>query len=229
MIVPRRIQSAASAFGKLRSRLWDQRGIHLKTKMKVYRAIVIPTLLYSSETWSHYRRHIKRLDMVQQRHLRQLMDISWKDHVSNFQVLERAGMPSVEEMITTCQLRWTGHVTRMENSRLPKAVFYGELKEGSRKVGAPRLRYKDAFKRHLKNINELENWREKAEDRVTWRKVVAGAADAIRRRNVQLWAGKRMRRLEKTPTHAEAGYTCDICGRTFEAAIGLTSHLRHRH
>ena len=170
-----------------------------------------------------------RLDMVQQRHLRQLMDISWKVHVSNFQVLERAGMPSVEEMIITCQLRWTGHVTRMENSRLPKAVFYGELKEGSRKVGAPRLRYKDAFKGHLKNMNELENWREKAEDRVTWRKVVAGAADAIRRRNVQLWAGKRMRRLEKTPTHAEAAYTCDICGRTFEAAIGLTSHLRHRH
>ena len=59
--------------------------------------------------------------------------------------------------------------TRTENSRLPKAVFYGELKEGSRKVGAPRLRYKDAFKRHLKNINEIENWREKAEDRLTWR------------------------------------------------------------
>ena len=159
--ISRRIQSAASAFGKLRSRLWDQIGIHLKTKMKVYRPIVIPTILYSSETWTLYRRHIKRLDMVQLRHLRQLMDISWKDHVSNFQVLERAGMPSVEEMITTCQLRWTGHVTRMENSRLPKAVFYGELKDGSRKVGAPRLRYKDAFKRHLKNINELENWREK--------------------------------------------------------------------
>ena len=46
--ISRRIQSAASAFGKLRSRLWDQRGIHLKTKTKVYRAIiVIPTLLYS--------------------------------------------------------------------------------------------------------------------------------------------------------------------------------------
>ena len=70
-------------------------------------------------------------------------------------------MPSVEEMITTCQLRGIGHVTRMENSRLPKAVFYGELKEGSRKVRAPRLRSKDAFKRHLKNIDELENWREK--------------------------------------------------------------------
>ena len=82
--ITKRIQSATSAFGKSRSRLWDQRGIHLKTKMKIYRAIVIPTLLYSSETWTLYRRHIKRLDTVQQRHLRQLMNISWKDHASNF-------------------------------------------------------------------------------------------------------------------------------------------------
>ena len=58
---------------------------------------------------------------------------------------------------------------------------------------------------------------------------MAGAAVAIRRRNVLLWADKRMRRLEKTPTYAEADYTCDIFGRTFEATIGLTSHLRHRH
>ena len=74
----------------------------------------------------------------------------------------------------------------------------------------------------------IENWREKAEDHVTWWNVVAGAADAIRR-NVELWADKRMCKMEKTPTHAEAAYTCDICGRTFEAVIGLTSHLCHRH
>lgn len=138
-------------------------------------------------------------------------------------------MPSVEEMITTCQLMWTGHVTRMEISRLPKAVFYGELKEGSRKVGAPRLRYKDVFKRHLKNINECDNWREKAEDRVTWRKVVDGAADTIRGRNVQMWRAERKRKLEPAPPPAEAPYKCDDCGRTFKAAIGLASHLRHRH
>ena len=68
------IQSAASAFG---NRLWNQRGIHLKTKMKVYRAIIIATLLYSLETWTLYRRRVNRLDKIQQRHLCQLMNISW--------------------------------------------------------------------------------------------------------------------------------------------------------
>ena len=32
----RRIHAAATAFGKLRERLWNQKGIHLATKMKVY-------------------------------------------------------------------------------------------------------------------------------------------------------------------------------------------------
>ena len=67
---------------------------------------------------------------MQQRHLRQLMGIKWSEHVSNFEVLERAEMPSVEEIITSSQLRWTGHTTRMEDERIPKKTFYGELKEG---------------------------------------------------------------------------------------------------
>uniref|UniRef100_A0A3B3HTA8 Reverse transcriptase domain-containing protein n=1 Tax=Oryzias latipes TaxID=8090 RepID=A0A3B3HTA8_ORYLA len=227
--ISKRIQSAASAFGKLRSRLWDQRGIHLKTKIKVYRAIIMPTLLYSSETWTTYKRHIKSLYKVQQRHLRQLMNISWKDNVSNLEVLNRAEMPSVEEMLTTCQLRWAGHVIRMEDTRLPKAVFFGELKEGSRKVGASLLRFKDVFKRHLKNINQYDNWKGKAEDRVTWRRVVTGAAAAIRERNVQLSLKRRQRRLEPAPPPTEATYRCETCDRTFKTAIGMSSHIRHRH
>ena len=90
----------------------------------------------------------------------------------------------------------------------------GELKESSRKVVAPRLRYKDMFKRHLKNTSDYENWRGKAEDRVAWRKVVAG---------------KRLRKLEPAPPPTEAAYKCVTCNRTFKATIGLSSHMRHKH
>ena len=41
------------------------------------------------------------------------------------------------------QLRWAGHVTRMEDVRVPKAVFFGELQEGKRVRGAPRKHYID--------------------------------------------------------------------------------------
>ena len=47
------------------------------------------------------------------------------------------------------QLYWAGHVTRMEDVRMPNAVFFNELQEGTRDHGAPRKRYKDQLKRQL--------------------------------------------------------------------------------
>ena len=47
------------------------------------------------------------------------------------------------------QLRRAGHVTRMKDVHIPKAVFFSELQEGKRDRGAPRKRYKDQLKRQL--------------------------------------------------------------------------------
>ncbi|KAL8561349.1 hypothetical protein ACOMHN_040427 [Nucella lapillus] len=43
-----RISKASSAFGRLREKVLERRGISLKTKLKVYRAVVLTTLLYST-------------------------------------------------------------------------------------------------------------------------------------------------------------------------------------
>ena len=52
-----RISKASSTFRRLREKVWERRGISLETKLKVYRAVVLTTLLYGSETWTVYRRH----------------------------------------------------------------------------------------------------------------------------------------------------------------------------
>ena len=36
------------------------------TKLKVYRSVVLPTLLYACETWTVYQRHAKRLNHFHQ-------------------------------------------------------------------------------------------------------------------------------------------------------------------
>ena len=56
-----RIQSASAVFGQLCERLWNKHNIKLVTKCKVYHAINLPCLLYSSDTYTLYRRHIQRL------------------------------------------------------------------------------------------------------------------------------------------------------------------------
>ena len=54
-----RISKASQAFGRLWTRVWREHGISLNTKLSVYRAVVLPSLLYGCETWTCYRRHIK--------------------------------------------------------------------------------------------------------------------------------------------------------------------------
>ena len=69
-------------------------GIKLNTKIKVYRATVLTTLLYEAETWTCYRRHVKMLDFF----LRYLMGIRWQDKITNNKVLQRAKMDGMEAM-----------------------------------------------------------------------------------------------------------------------------------
>ena len=57
----------------------------------------------------------------------------------------------------------------MTNKRPVKALFYSELKEGTRRAGRPSPRYKDVFRRTLKRTSSLSTWRNLASDRTTWR------------------------------------------------------------
>ena len=57
--VTARIAKASVAFGRLRANVLERNGIKLDTKLKVYKAVVLPTLLYTCETWTVYQRHAK--------------------------------------------------------------------------------------------------------------------------------------------------------------------------
>ena len=109
----------------------------------VYRAVVVPTLLYGAKTWVLYRKQIRLLERFHQRRLRSILGFKWPDHVSNEEVLKKASLPSIESILLQVQLRWAGHVTVMENVRMPKAVYFSKLQEGKRNRGPSRKRYKN--------------------------------------------------------------------------------------
>ena len=67
-----RIGKASGSFVKLTKRLWSEGGVRLVTKINVYCAVVISTLLYVCEAWTPYRRHIRRLDQFHMRCLRRI-------------------------------------------------------------------------------------------------------------------------------------------------------------
>ena len=94
----------------------------------------------------------------------------WQDRIPDVEVLRRAHTVSLEALTTVLQLRWAGHVRRMDNGRLLKAVFYLELRQGKKSSEGQKLRFKDVLKRHMNKTGiSHDTWEEKAVQRVKWR------------------------------------------------------------
>ena len=140
------IYKVSQALGRLNTRVLRQHNIRQSTKLKVYRAVVLTTLLYGCEIWTLYRRHLTHLERFHVHSLRTIMNIKWQDRVSNLQVLDMAESTSIEAMILKNRLRCVGHVIRMEEHRLPKQMIFGGLASGKRKQGRPLKRFKVCVK-----------------------------------------------------------------------------------
>ena len=120
---------------------------------------MLPTLLYACETWTVYSRHARLLNHFHTTSLRKILGIKWQDKIPDTEVLARAGLPSIHTSLMQSQVRWAGHVVRMPEHRLPKRLFYSELKNGKRAQGGQRKRFKDTLKSSLKAFNvDVDSW-----------------------------------------------------------------------
>lgn len=235
--INQRIAKAATTLGRLSERVWDNNSLTRSTKMGVYRACVLSTLLYGSETWTTYARQERRLNTFHQRSLRRILGISWRDKVTNTDILSMARLPSLLNILRQRRLRWIGHVRRMPDGRIPKDLFYGELSKGKRSVGRPYLRYKDVLKRDLNAVNiDPSLWEHLAEDRDNWRTLTkrqleqseeAAQEKAIEKRRIRK-AATRVPPVLPVPTAGDGTLNnqCSLCGRVCLSRIGLHSHFR---
>ena len=132
------------------------------------------------------------------------------------EVLKRASLPSIVSILFQVQLRWAGHVSRMEYVRMPKAVFFSKLEEGKCDHGAPRKCYKDRPKTQLAQAGiSYQSWQQEALDRDSWRSSVRKASWEFE----SDWhkAGKEIRRRQKgraaSLPSASQTFVCPKCGR----------------
>ena len=227
-----RIGAAAAAFGRLRSRVFLSHDVKLSTKVAVYKAIVLPNLLYASETWCLYRKHIRTLDRFHLKCLRDIMNIHWSDRVRGTEVLRRANIGGIESFLMKRQLQWCGHVSRMSDDRIAKCIFYSELQDGKRKQGGQYLRYKDVLKRHMRRSDiDPSQWEIMAADRSQWRHTIHTKVSEFERKRREELDAKRDELKARPSAAIHYNYvggvlTCSVCGRTCAAKIGYVSHLR---
>ncbi|KAI8492323.1 hypothetical protein Bbelb_297760 [Branchiostoma belcheri] len=224
--VDARVALASSSFGRLRASVWERRGIRLSTKLKVYRAVVLPSLLYACETWTIYARHARKLNRFHINCLKRLMKITWQDKVPDTEILQRADLPSIHTLLRKAQVRWAGHLVRMPDTRLPKRLLYSELAEGKRSVGGQKKRFKDTLKSSFKSFKiDTSTWESTAHNRAAWRSHISSGATLYEQSRIAEAVRKRASRAAPTSRTPET-HLCPTCGRTFRARIGLVSHSR---
>ena len=60
----------------------------------------------------------------------------------------------------------------MENHRLPKIMFFGELKDGKRRSGGQIRKFRDNIRDNLKAFGIGEDWMTRAKSQVDWEEYI---------------------------------------------------------
>ena len=170
--IKKRIGMSKAIFEKM-GKILKNRKLSMKTKLRVLDCYIFSTLTYGSECWTISQTMEKRLQSVEMWFYRRMLRISWTDHMSNEEVLAKAG--TRRKLVVTIrkrQLQFLGHVLRKEE--LEDVAITGKI-EGKRARGRQRLTFISSLS-HWMKINEKDIIRT-AKDRDLWRTMAANVLE----------------------------------------------------
>jgi hypothetical protein len=129
---------------------------HIKKtiKIKIYKTVILPIVLYGCEPWSLNLKEEHRLRVFENSVLRifglkREEDGSWRK-LHNDEIHSLNSSPYIFRVIKAWRLRWVGHVARMGEGRGVYGVLVGRA-EGKRPLGRPRRRWEDNIKLDLRD------------------------------------------------------------------------------
>ena len=229
--IQHRIRCACFSYSRLKDCVFSERGFRTATKILVYKAVILTTLLYGCETWVAYRRHVKVLEQFQQRILRWILGVHWQDRITNASILEQADTTSIEAHCqVTAELGWTCQTHARYPSTETATVCRAFIRK--RKTGGQWKRCKDQLKANLKKCEMELQWENRADDQACWQRTSRMGVANLEQRRITMEAQKRERRKNRENDNDTADSTsclCNVCGRISRSAIGLYSHQRtHR-
>jgi hypothetical protein len=147
-------------------------------KIKIYRNIILPVVLYGCETWSLTLREERRLRVFENRVLRRIFGPK-RDKVGKWRKLHNEELnnvyssPNIVWVIKSRRWRWAVHVARMGEGRGVYRVLVGKP-EGRRPLGRPRRRWENNIRMDLREVGcGCVDWIELAQDRDRWRALVS--------------------------------------------------------
>jgi len=148
-------------------------------KIKIYRTIILPVVLYGCETWYLTLREERKLRMFENRVLRRIfgprrdeITEEWR-RLHNEELNDLYSSPNIVRVIKSRRIRWAGHVARMGEERGVYRVLLGKP-DGRRRLGRPRRRWVNIIRMDLQEVGcGYMDWIGLEQDRDRWRTLVS--------------------------------------------------------
>ena len=150
-----RLQKARGAFQRLR-RVRAARGIGKRTKIRLFKPLVWPVLLYGCETWQITKHDERKLNSFQCQCLRRLLRTRWQQRMTTKRVAELAEINDISCEVRRRRWNWLGHILRTEGE-IDCFTALGWTPEGQRARGRPNTTWKRTVEKE-RNKPEWKSW-----------------------------------------------------------------------
>ena len=94
-----RLGNASNAYNSLRRVVWYRKCIPVQAKVRIFKACILPVLLYESEIWCLKAVEEQRLNTFYMKCLRTLLGVCLGDRMRNDLILQLTGQPPFEKIL----------------------------------------------------------------------------------------------------------------------------------
>ncbi|XP_045480979.1 uncharacterized protein LOC123685370 [Harmonia axyridis] len=128
-----RIEKARSNFIRMKKVLCSK-DLTLHLKLRLAKCYVHSVLYYGVEAWTLNADAMRRLNSFEMWTYRRILRVSWKDRITNIEVLRRIGREKeVERTIKERKLQYLGHIMRGEKYNILRLIMQGKIEAPSRR------------------------------------------------------------------------------------------------
>ena len=130
-------------------KIWNSKSISKRTKMKLYKTLILPVLMYGCETWKMTKSDEHVLHMFQNKCLRKIHGIRWQDHITTKELLAKAEMSPVSQEVKRRRWKFIGHILRQDRTSDTRTALNWRP-EGKRKRRRPKTTWRRTVERQMK-------------------------------------------------------------------------------